>query len=97
MRTKSPLFWEKMAYRGYIKIMNDIKGPYKNNFERKGPQVMICHGYERLLYMCAVKSGGGSEMETEAVERQEKDLYKKIYRSDFWDIGTLYCPKIYSM
>jgi len=69
--------------------MNGINPGNKNDFERKSGQIMICHGYEGLLYMCAVKSGGGSEMETGAIGRQEKDLYKKIYRGGFWDIGTL--------
>jgi hypothetical protein len=69
--------------------MNGINTVNKNDFEKKPRQIMICHGYEGLLYMCAVKSEGGSEMETGAIGRQEKDLYKKIYRSDFWNFGTL--------
>jgi hypothetical protein len=69
--------------------MNGIKGTNKNNFEEKGPLLMICHGYGGLLYMCEVKSEGGSEMETGAVGRQERDIYRKIYIGDFWDIGTV--------
>jgi hypothetical protein len=69
--------------------MNGINTGNKNNFEEKPRQIMICHGYGGLLYMCEVKSEGGSEMETGAEGRQERDIYRKIYIGDFWDIGTV--------
>jgi hypothetical protein len=73
--------------------MNGIKCPNKNNFEEKVALLMICHGYGGVLYMCEVKSGGGSEMKTGAAGRQERDLYKKIYICGFWNFGTQ-CPKV---
>jgi hypothetical protein len=73
--------------------MNDINTGNKNNFEEKHGQLMICHGYGGLLYKYVVKLGGGSDVEKEETGRQEKDIYKKIYRTQLWAFGHHICPK----